>query len=131
MDVDADDGIRRWHGAAGTRAGAVSAARDRDEVVVAVQSGWGWQIRCVAGELRGDATVVTYGDRWRARRPATERAAGGTPIAARLDRRGGSASERVGSTAMALRKILGVETEYGILAPRRGPSRTPSPPRRS
>ena len=31
-----------------------------DEVVVAVQSGWGWQIRCVEAELRGDATVLTY-----------------------------------------------------------------------
>jgi hypothetical protein len=37
-----------------------SASPDDDEVVVAVQSGWGWQIRCVKAELRGDATVLTY-----------------------------------------------------------------------
>ncbi len=37
-----------------------SAQVDGDEVVVAVQSGWGWQIRCVEAELRGDATVLTY-----------------------------------------------------------------------
>lgn len=36
-----------------------SVERD-DEVVVAVQSGWGWQIRCIEAELRGDATVLTY-----------------------------------------------------------------------
>jgi hypothetical protein len=36
-----------------------SVQRD-DEVVVAVQSGWGWQIRCVEAELRGGATVLTY-----------------------------------------------------------------------
>ena len=33
---------------------------DDHEVVVAVQSGWGWQVRCVEAELRGDATVLTY-----------------------------------------------------------------------
>ncbi len=33
---------------------------DDGEVVVAVQSGWGWQIRCITAELRGDATVLTY-----------------------------------------------------------------------
>ncbi len=32
----------------------------RGDVVVAVQSGWGWQVRCVEAELRGDATVLTY-----------------------------------------------------------------------
>jgi hypothetical protein len=32
---------------------------DRDEVVVAVESGLGWQRRCVEAELRGDATVIT------------------------------------------------------------------------
>ncbi len=37
-----------------------SAQLDDHEVVVAVQSGWGWQIRCVEAELRGDATVLTY-----------------------------------------------------------------------
>jgi len=37
-----------------------SAQVDEDEVVVAVQSGWGWQVRCVEAELRGDATVLTY-----------------------------------------------------------------------
>ena len=31
-----------------------------DKVVVAVQSGWGWQARCVEAELRGGATVLTY-----------------------------------------------------------------------
>ena len=31
-----------------------------DEVVVAVQAGWGWQVRCIRAELRGDATVLTY-----------------------------------------------------------------------
>jgi hypothetical protein len=35
---------------------------DGDEVVVAVQSGWGWQVRCIRAELRGDATVLTYVD---------------------------------------------------------------------
>jgi hypothetical protein len=37
-----------------------SARPGDDEIVVAVQSGWGWQIRCVRAELRGDATVLTY-----------------------------------------------------------------------
>jgi hypothetical protein len=37
-----------------------SAQVDDDEVVVAVQTGWGWQVRCVEAELRGDATVLTY-----------------------------------------------------------------------
>jgi hypothetical protein len=37
-----------------------STQADGDEVVVAVQSGWGWQIRCIEAELRGDATVLTY-----------------------------------------------------------------------
>ena len=31
-----------------------------DAIVVAVQSGWAWQIRCIRAELRGDATVLTY-----------------------------------------------------------------------
>jgi hypothetical protein len=35
---------------------------DGDEVVVAVQSGWGWQVRCIRAELLGDATVLTYVD---------------------------------------------------------------------
>lgn len=30
------------------------------EVVVVVQAGWGWHIRCIEAELRGDATVLTY-----------------------------------------------------------------------
>jgi hypothetical protein len=34
-------------------------AHDGD-VVVAVQAGWGWQVRCIEAELRGDATVLTY-----------------------------------------------------------------------
>jgi hypothetical protein len=29
-------------------------------VVVAVQSGWGWHVRCIEAELRGDAVVLTY-----------------------------------------------------------------------
>jgi len=33
-----------------------------DAVVVAVQSGWAWQVRCIRAELRGDATVLTYVD---------------------------------------------------------------------
>jgi hypothetical protein len=37
-----------------------SAQVDEHEVVVAVQSGWGWQVRCVEAELRGDATVLSY-----------------------------------------------------------------------
>lgn len=32
---------------------------DGDEVVVAVETSWGWQLRCVEAELRGDATVLT------------------------------------------------------------------------
>jgi hypothetical protein len=35
---------------------------DPDAVVVAVQSGWAWQVRCIRAELRGDATVLTYVD---------------------------------------------------------------------
>ena len=31
-----------------------------DAIVVAVQSGWAWQVRCIEAELRGDATVLTY-----------------------------------------------------------------------
>ncbi len=37
-----------------------STRSDRGHVVVAVQSGWGWHIRCVEAELRGDAVVLTY-----------------------------------------------------------------------
>jgi hypothetical protein len=37
-----------------------SARPDHEEVVVAVQSGSGWQIRCIRAELRGDAVVLTY-----------------------------------------------------------------------
>ena len=33
---------------------------DEDEVAVAVESGFAWQVRCVEVELRGDATVLTY-----------------------------------------------------------------------
>lgn len=35
---------------------------DRDEIVVAVESSWGWQLRCVSAELRGDGTVLTSHD---------------------------------------------------------------------
>jgi hypothetical protein len=37
-----------------------SAQVDEGEVVVAAQAGWGWQVRCIEAELRGDATVLTY-----------------------------------------------------------------------
>jgi len=37
-----------------------TARPDGEEIVVAVQSGWGWQVRCVKAELRGDSTVLTY-----------------------------------------------------------------------
>jgi hypothetical protein len=33
---------------------------DEGEVVVAVQAGWGWHVRCIEAELRGDAVVLTY-----------------------------------------------------------------------
>ena len=33
---------------------------DDGEVLVRVQSGRAWQVRCVEAELRGDATVLTY-----------------------------------------------------------------------
>jgi hypothetical protein len=33
---------------------------DEGEVIVAVQSGWGWHVRCIEAELRGDAVVLTY-----------------------------------------------------------------------
>jgi hypothetical protein len=32
---------------------------DDDEVVVAVETSWGWQLRCVEAELRGGGTVLT------------------------------------------------------------------------
>jgi hypothetical protein len=32
---------------------------DRDEVVVAVETSWGWQLRCIEAELRGGGTVLT------------------------------------------------------------------------
>jgi hypothetical protein len=32
---------------------------DGDEVVVAVETSWGWQLRCVEAELRGQGTVLT------------------------------------------------------------------------
>ncbi|HET6774018.1 MAG TPA: hypothetical protein VFH36_11945 [Acidimicrobiales bacterium] len=45
---------------AGVSARVLGSRADGDAVVVAVQSGWGWQVRCVEAELRGDATVLTY-----------------------------------------------------------------------
>jgi hypothetical protein len=45
---------------AGERARVLGSTRRDDEVVVAAQAGWGWQIRCVEAELRGGATVLTY-----------------------------------------------------------------------
>jgi hypothetical protein len=48
-------------GLAGVPARVLGSRADGDDVVVvAVQSGWGWQVRCVEAELRGDATVLTY-----------------------------------------------------------------------
>ena len=35
---------------------------EADAVVVAVESGWAWQVRCIRAELRGEATVLTYVD---------------------------------------------------------------------
>jgi hypothetical protein len=32
---------------------------DGDEVVVAVESSWGWQLRCIEAEMRGGGTVLT------------------------------------------------------------------------
>jgi hypothetical protein len=32
---------------------------DDDEVVIAVETSWGWQLRCVEAELRGGGTVLT------------------------------------------------------------------------
>ena len=37
-----------------------SAQVDDEQVVVAVQAGWGWQVRCVEAELLVDAGVLTY-----------------------------------------------------------------------
>ena len=45
---------------AGVPARVLGTRADGDEVVVAVQAGWGWQVRCVEAELRGDAMVLTY-----------------------------------------------------------------------
>ena len=46
---------------AGERATVLGSTRlDDDEVTVAVESGFAWQVRCVEVELRGDATVLTY-----------------------------------------------------------------------
>ncbi|HET6948916.1 MAG TPA: hypothetical protein VFI47_00970 [Acidimicrobiales bacterium] len=45
---------------AGRPAQVLGSARPDDEVVVAVQSGSGWQIRCIRAELRGAGTVLTY-----------------------------------------------------------------------
>jgi len=45
---------------AGEPARVLGSTRRDDEVVVAVQAGWGWQVRCVEAELRGGATVLTY-----------------------------------------------------------------------
>jgi 4-amino-4-deoxy-L-arabinose transferase-like glycosyltransferase len=35
---------------------------DGDEIVVAVETSWGWQLRCVEAELRGGGTVLTDHD---------------------------------------------------------------------
>jgi len=42
------------------RGEVLGSARHDDEVTVAVQSGFAWQVRCIEAELRGDATVLTY-----------------------------------------------------------------------
>ena len=39
-----------------------TAKPDGEEVVVAVQAGWGWQVRCIKAQLLGDATVITTVD---------------------------------------------------------------------
>ena len=45
---------------AGQRARVLGSARLDEELVVAVEAGFAWQVRCVEVELRGDATVLTY-----------------------------------------------------------------------
>ena len=73
LAVVADDAIDRYPGSADLiEAAAAEAVRgeparvlgstrpDRGPVVVAVQSGWGWHVRCIEAELRGDAVVLTY-----------------------------------------------------------------------
>jgi hypothetical protein len=50
---------------AGTPARVLGSAQpdgEGEEVVVAAQTGWAWQVRCIRAELRGDATVLTYVD---------------------------------------------------------------------
>lgn len=45
---------------AGEPARVLGSVQRGDEVVVAVQAGWGWQIRCIEAELRGGTVVLTY-----------------------------------------------------------------------
>jgi hypothetical protein len=44
---------------AGEPARLVRITQPDDEVVVAVETSWGWQLRCVEAELRGGGTVLT------------------------------------------------------------------------
>lgn len=52
--------LRAVDAVAGETASVLGTAQRGDQVVVAVQAGAGWQVRCVEAELRGDATVLTY-----------------------------------------------------------------------
>jgi hypothetical protein len=47
-------------GSSGRVLGSAQPGGEGDEVVVAVQAGWAWQVRCIRAELRGDATVLTF-----------------------------------------------------------------------
>ena len=49
-------------GSSGRVLGSAQPGGEDDEVVVAVQAGWAWQVRCIRAELRGDGTVLTYVD---------------------------------------------------------------------
>ena len=49
-------------GSSGRVLGSARPGGGGDGVVVAVQAGWAWQVRCIRAELRGDATVLTFVD---------------------------------------------------------------------
>ncbi len=56
----ADDAARPWP-TTGSAPGSPGVERpDRDEVVVAVETGMAWHPRCMEAELRGGGTVVTH-----------------------------------------------------------------------
>jgi hypothetical protein len=44
----------------GESARLLGSTRRGEQVLVAAQAGWGWQVRCVEAEMRGNATVLTY-----------------------------------------------------------------------